>query len=112
MLPSIARQSVTRLRPTTKTERGSTIFDWSNPNEREISGCSVQPAGTSLSEDGRVLGVSEGITVYIPDGSDVIAGDRIRYNGNDYTILGEPKAWVSASGRLDYIQLNCERWYG
>lgn len=112
MLPSFARQSVTRIRPKTRTERGSTIFDWSDPNELEIFGCSVQPAGTSLSEDGRVLGVSTGITVYLPDGSDVIAGDRIRYNGNDYTILGEPKIWVSASGRLDSVQLNCERWYG
>lgn len=111
-ISSFARQTVTRLRPKTKTERGSTIFDWSNPDELQISGCSVQPAGTTLSEDGRVLGISEGITVYLPNGSDVLAGDRIRYSGNDYTIQGEPKIWVSATGRLDSVQLNCERWHG
>lgn len=112
-LSTFARQTVTRIRPKTKTERGSLVPDWStSPNEKQITGCSVQPAGTSLSEDGRVLGVSEGITVYLPEGSDVAAGDRIRYNGNDYTINGEPKIWVSATGRCDSIQLNCERWYG
>ena len=111
-LSSFARQTVTRLRPKTDTQRGSIVYDWTNPNEKQITGCSVQPAGTSLSEDGRVLGVSEGITVYLPDGSDVIAGDRIRYNGNDYTIQGEPKIWISATGRCDSVQLNCVRWYG
>jgi hypothetical protein len=111
-LSTFARQTVTRLRPKTDTQRGSVIFDWSSPTELVITGCSVQPAGTSLSEDGRVLGISEGITVYLPEGSDVIAGDRIRYNGHDYTINGEPKIWISATGRCDSIQLNCERWYG
>lgn len=111
-LSSFARQTVTRLRPKTDTQRGSTIYDWTSPNTKDISGCSVQPAGTSLSEDGRVLGINEGITVYLPEGSDVAAGDRIRYNGNDYTINGEPKIWVSATGRCDSIQLNCVRWTG
>ena len=112
MLPSFARQTVTRLRPTTKTERGSTVFDWSNSNELVITGCSVQPAGTSLSEDGRVLGINEGITVYLPKGSDVVAGDRIIYDEKTYTINGEPKEWISATGRCDSVQLNCVRYSG
>lgn len=112
MLPSFFTQSVIRLRAKTKTERGSVVLDWSKPNEKEITGCSVQPASTSLSEDGRVLGTSDGITVYLPAGADVLAGDRIRFAGEDYTIDGVPRVWPSATGALDHLQLNCVRWSG
>lgn len=113
MLPSWASQEITRIRPGTKTLRGSEVFDWSTDkvSELTIKGCSVQPASTGLSEDGRVLGINEGFTAYIPEGSDVQAGDRIRYNGKVYTINGEPKKWVGAFTR-SHIQLNLVRWEG
>lgn len=112
MLPSFYRQTITRLRPGEKTSRGSTIPDWDNTERKVISGCSVQPSSTSLSQDGRVLGVSDGLTVYGPADADVKAGDRIEYNGNIYTIMGEVLAWPSATGALDHILLNLQRWRG
>lgn len=112
MLPSWCTQTITRLRPAEKTSRGSTVYDWSNPCELIIKGCSVQPASTGLSQDGRVLGISEGYTVYCPPGSDIKAGDRIVYEGNTYTINGEPKAWAGATGRVSHVQINIERWRG
>jgi len=115
MLPTFAQnngQTVTRIRPGAKTERGSTIPDWSNVSELEITGCSVQPSGTSLSQDGRVLGVADGYTVYMPPTADVKEGDRIRYEGDLYTITGSPRHWKSATGRLDHIMLSLERWRG
>jgi predicted YcjX-like family ATPase len=48
----------------------------------------------------------------MPPGTDVKAGDRIEYDGNVYTINGEPKAWTSPTGRVSHIQLNIERWAG
>ena len=113
MLPSFVSQEITRIRPGTKTLRGSAVPDWSTDkvSELTIKGCSVQPAGTGLSQDGRVLGISEGMTAYIPEGSDVKAGDRIRYDGNVYEISGEPKRWVGAFTR-SHIQLNLTRWEG
>ena len=110
-LQSFWRQSITRIRPGTKLERGNRVHDWSNPNELVIDECSVQPAGTSLSQDGRVLGVTDGLTVYAPEGADVKAGDRIRYGGNVYTINGEPLLWPGVA-RMQHIQLNLVRWYG
>ena len=110
-LISFWRQSITRLRPGTKTERGSTVPDWSKPDTKTISGCSVQPASTSLSQDGRVQGVTDGLTVYAPADADVAAGDRIEYNGDVYTINGDPLSWPGA-GRLAHIQLNLTRWRG
>ena len=110
-LISFWRQSIVRIRPGTKTERGSTVPDWSKATELTIDGCSVQPASTSLSQDGRVLGVQDGLTVYAPAGVDIQAGDRIRYAGNIFTINGDPLIWPGAV-RLDHIQLNLQRWRG
>lgn len=115
MLPSFAiqnGQTVTRIRPGAKTQRGSSVPDWDHAAELAISGCSVQPAGTSLSQDGRVLGVSDGYTVYMPPNSDVQAGDRIVYDGDVYTIDGRPRKWKSATGRLDHIMISIVRWNG
>lgn len=108
---SFWRQTITRLRPTETTSRGSTIYDWSNPDELDIPNCSVQPSGTSLTQDGRVQGIQDGLTVYAPAGADVMAGDRIRYAGNVYTINGDPLIWPGAVA-LDHIQLNLQRWRG
>ena len=112
MLPSWANDTVTRLRPTIITQRGSEIPDWENPNRLIITGCSMQPAGTSLTQDGRVQGTTDGYTCYLPPGADVIAGDRIEYDGHVYTINGEPRFWQSPTGRVSNTQLQLERWYG
>ena len=112
MLPRWCRDVIIRIRPGTKTSRGSTVPDWDNTDRLEVNGCSVQPASTGLSQDGRVLGISEGFTVYLPVDADVQAGDRIEYGGNVYTITGEPKVWRSATGRVSHMQLNIERWRG
>ena len=112
MLLSFFKQTVTRIRPGTKRLRGSEVPDWDNATTLDIPGCSVQPAGTSLSQDGRELGISDGMTAYLPAGADVQSGDRIQYEDKVYTIMGDPRVWPSASGTLDHIELNLERWSG
>ena len=113
MLPTFCSQEVTRIRPGTRELRGSTLPDWSEDKVTTVTikGCSVQPASTSLSQDGRVLGISEGWTAYLPEGSDVQAGDRIVFDGDTYEINGEPKKWTGAFTR-SHIQLNLIRWGG
>lgn len=112
MLPSFANQSITVVRPGTKEERGSIVPDWEHTEEPfTISGCSIQPASTSLSQDGRVLGIAEGWTAYLPEGSDVQAGDHIIFDGNTYEINGEPKTWTGPT-RTSHVQLNLVRWEG
>lgn len=111
MLPSFASQEIVRIRPGTKTVRGSEVPDWDKATELTIKGCSVQPASTSLSQDGRILGISDGYTAYIPEGSDVAAGDRIKFAGETYVINGEPRIWTGAITR-SHILLNLIRWEG
>ena len=112
MIPSFWRQTITRVRPGSKTLRGSTVPDWDNSVRLDIPHCSVQPVGTSLIQDGRIAGIMDGLTVYGPPDADVQAGDRIEYGGKVYTINGEVLSWPSATGGLDHIQLNLERWQG
>lgn len=104
--------TITRLRPDTKVSRGSQIFDWDKPNELTIGSCSMQPASTSLNTDGRVLGVSDGYTLYAPLTADIKAGDRIMYNNEPYTINGEPRAWKSPFGAVEHLVVNLMRYYG
>lgn len=111
MLLSFWHTTVTRIRPGTKIERGSSVPDWDNAEELEIGECLVQPQNTILSQDGRVLGIQESTSLCAPAGADIRAGDRIRYGQDVYTIIGEPLVWKDV-GRLDHMQVNLQRWSG
>lgn len=111
MLLPFWHTTITRIRPATKLERGSTVFDWENASRLDIGECLVQPSTTSLSQDGRVLSVQDGLTVCAPVDADIMAGDRIEYQGDVYTINGDPMRWVGV-GRLEHMQLNLQRWRG
>lgn len=112
MVVSFWRQSVTRVRPAVKKVRGTDVPDWENPDRLTIEHCSVQPSTTALEQEGRVLGISEGMNAYMPPSADVQAGDRIEYEGGVYLIDGEPKRMNSASGNLTHIALSLRRWRG
>lgn len=112
MLPSFCNQTVDIVRPKkTINSRGSEIPDWTSTTKTTVTGCSVQPASTGLSQDGRVLGLSDGLTAYLPEGVDVQAGDHIEFDGNTYEINGEPRKWTGPL-RTSHIQLNLVRWEG
>lgn len=111
MLPSWCNQTVTIMKPGIKDVRGSEVFDWENPSSViEVEGCSVQPSTSTLSFDGRVLGVSEGLTVYAPEGTLASAGDHIIVDGETY-VTEEPKKWQGVY-RTSHIQLTLRRWQG
>ena len=112
MLPSWCSQSIVIVKPGSKTSRGSVVPDWDNPSkETTVTGCSVQPASTSLSLDGRVLGLSDAWTAYVPEGTEVAAGDHVKFDGMVFEINGEPRRWTGAFTR-SHIQLNLIRWEG
>lgn len=104
-------QSIERIRPGEKIERGSKIPDWNNSSVKTIEHCLVQPGVTILSQDGRVLGIQDGLTVCAPVDSDIAAGDRIRYDGDVYIIDGKPLVWKNV-GKLEHMKLTLQRWTG
>lgn len=105
-------ESVSRIRPGTKTVRGATVPDWDNATAKTIYHCHVQPSGTSLSQDGRILGISDSLNLYMPSSADVQEGDRISYGGETYTVMGVPRNWVSPAGNVTHKQVTLERWSG
>ena len=111
MLPSFARQTVIRVRPGATTSRGSTIPDWSNTTQLTITGCSVQPAATSMTMDGRVEATSETLTAYLPENADVREGDHIIFEGVEYLIDGKPRKWQAALN-LSNVQITLRKWEG
>lgn len=113
MLPSFCNQTVTRIRPGTQTVRGTVLPDWSQSSvtEKNIDGCSMQPASTSLSTDGRVLGITDMYTLFAPPNADIQTGDRIKFNGKTYEIDGDIRIQPSAN-RLEHIQIGLRRFNG
>lgn len=111
MLPSFCRDTVVRIRPGTKELRGSAVPDWDNATTAEVSGCSMQPASTSLSTDGRVLGLLDEYTLYAPANSDIEAGDRIEFDGKVYEINGDVRNQPAAL-RLEHIEIRLRRYIG
>lgn len=112
MLPSWANQTITVIRPGVKVERGSQMRDRDNVLEFDVSGCSIQPASTSLSQDGRVLGIEDGMTGFLPLNTDIREGDRVSFDGQTYELNGAPRVWHSATGRASYVQIGLRRWSG
>lgn len=98
----LGTQTVTRLRATSGSdEYHNDGEDWSEPNELELTGCSVQPGGGGQYDDSRSA-ITTLFTVWTPLGSDVLDTDRIRYAGTDYAIDGSVDRWeVGAS--LDHL---------
>lgn len=111
MLLSMWHTTITRIRPATTTERGSTVYDWENATTLDIGECLVQPSETMLSQDGRVLGISDGLTVCAPLDADIQAGDRIQYDGRTYVINGAPLLWKDVK-KLEHMKVYLERWRG
>lgn len=112
MIPSFCTQTITRVRAGVKTERGSEIPDWANSSSLTISHCSVQPAASSISLDGRVLGLSSSYIVYCNPGVDVKAGDRIIFDNETYTVDEAPRIWQSPTGRVSHVQFTMTHWEG
>lgn len=98
MLPSLATETVIRLRGTSSDNGyGDQFIDWTTPAQLPISGCSVQPvAGTEYLLD-RDAVVSRW-TLYAPLGADILPSDRIRHNGADYDVDGSVQDWPDAFG--------------
>lgn len=111
MLPSFARDTITILRPSVTTIRGTDALDWSAPTPLSIHGCSVQPSGGSRDFE-RDANSDVRWVAYVPPSTDVRLTDRIVWQGKTYEIDGEPRVWSSPTGAASHIQLDLVRWEG
>jgi hypothetical protein len=91
---------VTRLRGQSRDAFGDLT---GTDTELGIAGCSVQPASaTESTSDGELL--VTGLTVFLPAGSDLLATDRMRWQGSVYEVDGQPAAWHDLTGTASHVQ--------
>lgn len=110
MLPSWCSDTVTVWRAPLATTGMRTERDWSQAAPHTVSGCSLQPAGTSTAF-GTVDAVAGADAIlYAPPASDIQEGDRIEFGGAVYVVDGIPYAWKSPTGRVTHRQARLTAW--
>lgn len=110
-------QSVTRVRPGTRTDRaGNIILDWTMAERTTIGGLSVQP--TVQNETGtadRPAMVFTGWHVLSEPGTapDVTAADRIEFGALTCEVVGEVAAWPDpVDGGTHHVEWTMQRVTG
>jgi hypothetical protein len=102
---SFMTQTVTRVRPSTRTVNGRVVTDYDNPeSELDIPGWTVQPG--EMSED--LANRSNQTARYSalgPKNADIRGDDAVRFDGVLYQVDGGPQKWPSPTGGLDHTFL-------
>lgn len=112
MLPSWCRHSVIVSRAPLVTRNRREERDWANAQCHTITGCSVQPSGTSTDFGGVDAVATADAILYAPYGADIAEGDRIQYGGATFVIDGIPYPWDSPTGRVSHLQARLRKWAG
>lgn len=104
------RDTITRLRGTVTTgPYGADHIDWTTPGELAMA-CEFQPMTTD--EEVALQQRTESFwRVFLPAGADVLATDRLRFNGVVYEIDGEPRRW-RLNGSEHHVELVVTRVVG
>ena len=109
---SFAKNTVTRIRAGTITERGTEYPDWDNTDDIDIPNCCLTWRSTAMSQEGRVLGIEDTRVLFAPLDADIQKGDRIKYRGKTYEIDGDPRDWESPTGAIDHYEITLKRSEG
>lgn len=79
---------------TTEDRYGATIKDWDNPTDTDVDGWIAQSSALEVTDLGRE-GQRSDWTLFLPDGTDIIGGDRVLWSGTTYEVDGPPnRAWT------------------
>lgn len=110
VFPSFVRQSIERLRGTSTTDHGNTV--WTYPDTgTTINGVVVDPVQTREDNINRQATITQ-YKVLAPPTADVLDTDRFRYRGKVYQVVGEVQYQSSPTGALDQQVFTLEVWSG
>lgn len=111
-LPSFARESLVRIRPTRTSDRRDEFLDYENPESTKvIKGCVIDPITGAENISNRNAEFSQW-QVMMPARADIDSDDHIEYRGKIYQIQGSIQDQPSATGTLDHIYFVMNRWEG
>ena len=109
---SFMNDTVTVIRAAERESRGSTVKDWEHATEHEVARCQVTNRTTAQERDGRVANVADGMTLRAPYGSDIRAGDRVRWDGDVYEVDGDVFNTKSPTGAVSNLKCALRLWRG
>lgn len=90
---SLGSHTVTVRRATTTEDAyGNPVRNWATASSVTVPGCSVQPVTGDEVTVGRDTVVPRW-RLFAPDGTDVLASDRVDWQGGSYDVDGEPQRW-------------------
>jgi hypothetical protein len=115
-LPIWFQDTVSVVRAGVRTDRyGDESEDWDSPTVTEITDCKVTPVAGGPEDQG-VLDDRDALTkrwaLAAPPGTDIRSTDRIRWNGTDYAVEGDPLVWKSPFGSVDHLYVQLVRVEG
>lgn len=89
----LGSHTITVLRaPLVEDDYGNETRDWTAATQSTVSGCSVQPVTGIEVTVARDTIVSRW-QLWAPDGTDLVATDRVEFDGAAYEVDGEVQRW-------------------
>lgn len=112
MIPFLHGQTVTVIRRTANgtDDYGNVTY---TTTSTAVAGCGVYPRNLGdITESGRD-GITIGLTVHLPPGTDIRGTDSVTVGGANYRIIGDPGVWHHPmSGWRPGITVDLERVEG
>lgn len=102
----LATETITVLRaPLTGNRYGGQIRDWTAPARTEVVGVSIQPANTTEDVRDREQLVNTW-SLFTPRGIDLdlLATDRVEWNGRILQVVGDPNRWPAPGGGVHHVE--------
>lgn len=79
--------------------------------ETLITGCSIQPGSSSEDVNGRDQVITD-LSAFLPAGTDITSTDRVRWQGVDYAVHGQPQRWADLEGVESHVHVTLRRVTG
>lgn len=121
MLPSFSHHTVTILKPTFVNERGSRKADYGTPAQLlVVEECILEPLPSQDAKGDREAVLHEW-DLKVPPGTPLVSSDMVllgvvtadtfpSYDGQRLGVHGDPQAWDSPTGLVDYLQARVREW--
>lgn len=106
---SFGNHTVTVVRPAPPDWQGDPSGD---PTLTEVTGCFMQPRTTVEQDTGMRHTVSGNWVLFMPGGVDIRASDRVRWQGAEYQVNGEPARYPGYLGVEHHIEVDLRKVEG
>lgn len=102
----LAVETVTVLRaPLVGNRYGGHVRDWTTPSRTDVDGVSIQPTVSTEDVRDRELLVNT-YTLFTSRGRDIdlLATDRVEWNGTVLQVVGDPNRWPAPGGGVHHVE--------